>query len=78
MFECMEIAGQVYEDDNTYKNTNRAESDRSSHDSKCNGVEAALSDKPKTGRASKRKKNYAGHPINWPTGAKTCLVHGPG
>ena len=74
----MYITEQVYKGGNTYNNTNKAESKCASHDSKRKVGEATSPTKPYKFHAGKRKKKYADHPNDPPTGEKTCLVYGPG
>ena len=55
-----------------------ADTNRASHDRKRKGGEAKSSTNSEKSRAGKRKKNYAGHPRDRPTGEKSCLLNGPG
>ena len=74
----MEVMEQVYEGGTHYKiTTHRADANHSSHGSKRKGEEFALSTNHEKGCAGKRKKNYAGHPSDWPTSDKICVLHGP-
>ena len=70
--------GKFYECGTTSKNTIKADANRASHGRKIKGGESALPTNPEKGRTGKRKARNAGHPINRPTGVKTCLLHGPG
>ena len=78
MSNQIEIDRQVYEGVTPYKTTKRAVADCDSYGRKLNGGEYTSPNNSNKGRSGKHKKNYVGHPINWPTGEKTCLLHRPG
>ena len=77
MFDQMEISEKVYRGRASSKTTTGADSDRSSHGRKLNGVESTSSTNPLKGHSGKRKK-YSGHPKDWMTGEETCLLYIPG
>ena len=79
MIKLMEIAEAIYEGGAPSKNTQREEANRASFGRKQKGGGAASPSIPEKGRSGKRKRNDAGHPINYPTGKKkTCMLHIPG
>ena len=78
MFNCKEIVEAVYKGGSLPKNTQQAESDRSSFGRYQKGGGDAASSNPNKCCAGKCKKNDAGHTSNAPTGAKkTYMLHGP-
>ena len=76
MFKRMEIVEAINKGVAPSKITQRVEASRASFCRKQKGVGAALTSKPKKGRAGKRNKRDGVHPNDVTTGAKkTCLLH---
>ena len=73
----MEKSEQIYEGVTPSKITTRAYANHDIHGRKRKGGESASPTIPGKGHSGKRKKKYAGHQSDGPTGEKTCLVHGP-
>ena len=76
--ERMEFAEKIYKGGTNSKTPIRAYANRAIKGRKRKGGEDASPTNPETGCSGKRKKKFAGHLSDRPTGGKTCLLRGPG
>ena len=72
----MEIPEQLYKEGKPSKTPIREDANHVSLGRKRKGGEFALPTNLEKSHNGKRKTNHSGHQSDWPTGAKTCLVHG--